>query len=212
MVVIPGPVKFMMGSPTTEADRDSNVELQHRKRIGRSFAIGAKAVTWAEYRKFAPVYGIGEIEQWALTPDSPVLAPTWYQAVEYCNWLSKQEGLPEREWCYEPYQDPKEIPVLAASSVGLLGSPCGEGPLLAVCGAYPGRTDPEYTDGMRLSPDYLKRSGYRLPTEAEMEYATRAGAITSRYYGESEELLPHYAWYLKNGKKPGVACGDAETE
>ena len=33
-----------------------------------------------------------------------------------------------------------------------------------------------------------------------MEYATRAGAATSRYYGETDELLPKYAWYLKNSQ------------
>ena len=33
-----------------------------------------------------------------------------------------------------------------------------------------------------------------------MEYATRAGAVTSRYYGETEELLGQYAWYLLNAK------------
>lgn len=31
-----------------------------------------------------------------------------------------------------------------------------------------------------------------------MEFATRAGASTSRYYGESAELLPKYAWYQNN--------------
>src|SRR5439155_1058290 len=49
MVAIPGPVDFMMGAPLTEKDRNDD-ELQHQRRIGRSFAIAAKAVTGAEFR------------------------------------------------------------------------------------------------------------------------------------------------------------------
>jgi formylglycine-generating enzyme required for sulfatase activity len=34
----------------------------------------------------------------------------------------------------------------------------------------------------------------------EMEYGCRAGAATSRYYGESEVLLGKYGWYLQNSE------------
>jgi len=55
-------------------------------------------------------------------------------------------------------------------------------------------------DGMKLPADYLRRTGYRLPTEADWEYACRAGAVTSRYYGNSVDLLPDYAWFVGNAR------------
>jgi formylglycine-generating enzyme required for sulfatase activity len=82
--------------------------------------------------------------------------------------LSKQEGIPEDQWCYQ--------------------------------------TDPQ-GQVTALKANYLSLAGYRLPTEAEWEYACRAGAVTSRYYGESEELLAKYSWYFQNSKERAWPVG-----
>jgi formylglycine-generating enzyme required for sulfatase activity/tRNA A-37 threonylcarbamoyl transferase component Bud32 len=160
MVVIPGPVEFLMGSPPTEADHQPT-EVLHRQRIGRSFALAATAVTKEQFLRFLPRFSHNEMRRYP-EPTCPIGGVVWYEAAAYCNWLSDQEGIPRDQWCYE------------TNARGQVA---------------------------KLKANYLSLTGYRLPTEAEWEYACRAGAVTSRPYGETAELLDKYGWYYDNARE-----------
>lgn len=166
LVVIPGPIQFVMGSPVEEVGREDGLrgtmEVMHHQRIDRSFAIMSHKVTVDQYLKYKSDYKYDQ--KYARELDAPITRISWYEVTEYCNWLSEQEGIPEDQWCYLP------------------------------------NAEDEYAEGMRPAPDHLQRIGYRLPTEAEWEYACSAGTRTSRYFGESEDLLGEYAWTSRHSK------------
>ncbi len=127
MVTVPAG-GFLMGSPPYEKGRYSD-EASRSVRIEQSFAIGKYEVMFHEYDRFATATGraLPNDQGWG-RGRRPVINVTWYDAVAYADWLSKQTG-----------------------------------------------------------------ARYRLPTEAEWEYAARAGVAASRYWGDDPNQGCAYA-------------------
>ena len=112
---------------------DTCIDL-HKQEIG-SFQMAKYETTWWQYYLFCVATGHEyESPGWGTEGDNPAVNVNWFDAVEYCNWSSKQLGKTE---------------------------------------AIIKTEDGKYAMSLR--------GGYRLPTEAEWEYACRAGCEAPRY-------------------------------
>lgn len=175
MILIPSGT-FIMGSPTTEANRDSD-ETQHSVTLTKGFYMGKYEVTQQLYQAvmgsnpshFTSSPASGEVQA-----KRPVEQVSWYDALVFCNRLSIQDGL---------------TPVYSIN-----GSTD-----TATWGSVPASSDATW-NGVIAN---WNASGYRLPTEAEWEYACRAGSTASYYNGyQGTSLNSAFGWFsINSGSK-----------
>ncbi len=83
---------FRMGTSRAEQGRRAN-EVIVPVLLTRPFYIGTKEVSNREFRRFRKIHDSRGDLHVSLAGDlNPVVNVTWDEAVEYCNWLSTQEG------------------------------------------------------------------------------------------------------------------------
>jgi formylglycine-generating enzyme required for sulfatase activity len=183
--VIEGPVEFRMGSPPSETERygdeaPTSNETPRRIVIPRRFAIATREVTVEQFQRFLKLENIS-IELYQLS----------------LSFLNKYNPDPQGPWSALDWYTAAHYCNWLSEQEGL--------PKEQWC--YLPNESGAYAEGMSIPADVLDRTGYRLPTEAEWECACRAGAVTSRYYGGSLDLLDAYAWYGALCRDRARACG-----
>jgi formylglycine-generating enzyme required for sulfatase activity len=173
---------FMMGSPSFEADRTIS-ETQHQVTISRGFYMGKSAVTVGDFRQF--VNAIGYKTEVEASGGGYILTGGRWETRADATWKN-------------PYfaQDDNHPVVLISWN-----------DMVRYCNwksEWEGLT-PAYTGSGADVRCNWNANGYRLPTEAEWEYACRAG--TTSPFNTGDTITTEQANYNGNYPYNGNAKG-----
>ncbi len=178
MIYVPGG-EFTMGSPESEPGRDQDEGPQRKVKVG-AYWIASCEATWEQYDQYAFIDDPNVVD--AVSLASPKLNPTF--ARNLYSWFKQQMEL----WRNE------ELDAITHPS-----------PFYADYYHGMGRGSKPVIGASKLNArkfcDWLsKKTGrpYRLPTEAQWEYAARAGSSSMYYFGDDPARLGDYAWYEAN--------------
>jgi formylglycine-generating enzyme required for sulfatase activity len=175
LVLIPAG-EFLMGAPESEPGINPREGPQHRVRITRPFYLGATEVTVGQFGRFIDKTGYR------------TQAETDGKGGKRWNEAHREfEQDPQYNWHNPGFDQTDDDPVVNVTW----------GDAIAFCAEL------SIADGLRPFDHLGARGpwdgeGYRLPTEAEWEYACRAGSTTAFSFGDDPARLGEFAWYDAN--------------